>query len=284
MSKMIYFIVMFASMALSGCTGSGKMKSPPGYDLNKPEVFNLPPSLKEVSGIAFKPGTTNTLYAQQDEDGDVFIFQPGDKKPAVIKFGKKGDYEDIGMYKDTTVVLKSDGTLYYFSLNNIQNGEAVNVKVIKDAVPGGEYESLYIDDNGNAYLLCKECDKKKTAASGYKLSFSATGEIIATGFLIDDSGFKKDKHINLQNLKPSALTMNKQTGEWYILSSIHKVLVITNASWQVKAMYPLSPSSLFTQSEGVAFDENYNLYISNEGTGINSGTLLKFTYQKPTDK
>jgi hypothetical protein len=56
------------------------------------------------------------------------------------------------------------------------------------------------------------------------------------------------------------------------------MLVIADANWQVKEVYPL-PSSTFVQPEGIAFDGNNNLYISNEGGPTSGGNILKFTYK-----
>ena len=97
-------------------------------------------------------------------------------------------------------------------------------------------------------------------------------------------------HINVKDIeaqlgksklsfRPSALAKNPGTGEWYILSSVNKALVIADAAWHVKSVYPLQ-SSLFVQPEGIAFDNQNNLYISNEGDELHQGTILKFNFKK----
>jgi uncharacterized protein YjiK len=47
----------------------------------------------------------------------------------------------------------------------------------------------------------------------------------------------------------------------------------------VKEVYPLNPA-LFRQPEGIAFDNENNLYISNEGDDISKGNVLKFVFKK----
>lgn len=79
--------------------------------------------------------------------------------------------------------------------------------------------------------------------------------------------------------RPSALAKNPKTNEWYILSSTNKLLVVADANWKVKTVYPLD-LSLFLQPEGIAFDNQNNLYISNEGDKTSKGTVLKFNYKK----
>jgi uncharacterized protein YjiK len=78
---------------------------------------------------------------------------------------------------------------------------------------------------------------------------------------------------------PSAFAKNPATAEWYILSSVNKMLVVTDENWKPQAVYRLTPS-IFNQPEGIAFDKDNNLYISNEGGDSGSGTILKFIYRK----
>ena len=51
-----YSIVFFLLIAINACKHPEAVKSPPGYDLSKPQEFKLPPGLQEVSGISFKKG------------------------------------------------------------------------------------------------------------------------------------------------------------------------------------------------------------------------------------
>jgi uncharacterized protein YjiK len=68
------------------------------------------------------------------------------------------------------------------------------------------------------------------------------------------------------------------TKQWYIVSSVNKVLIVLDDRWQVKGMYPLDPV-LFKQPEGLAFDAKGNMYISNEGQQGNANVLL-FSYKQ----
>jgi len=78
--------------------------------------------------------------------------------------------------------------------------------------------------------------------------------------------------------RPSALALNNFTNEWYILSSVNKLLVITDEQWKIKQVLKLDPV-LFSQPEGMAFDNKQSLYISNERGQAQSATVLKFVYQ-----
>jgi uncharacterized protein YjiK len=76
-------------------------------------------------------------------------------------------------------------------------------------------------------------------------------------------------------LRPSALAKNPLTGEWFILSSVNKLLVITDDRWRVKNAVSLKGSE-FNQPEGIAFDSQGNLYIANEGDDLSEGNILLF--------
>ena len=270
-------------LAASGCKlPKPKYTSPEGYNLKDPDKFNMPSSLLEISGIALRDGNSDTVYSIQDEDGRLFRQKWHVKKQQHMKFGPKGDYEDLAIFHDRFFILKSNGTLYSFPYSESVKEESAQVKERKKLVPKGEYESLYADpQNNKLYLLCKSCqvDKKKKQITGYVLQYDP-----ATDSLTGPESFRLDlnqlKQINTRlktSLKPSALTKNPRTGEWYILSSANKLLIVTDQNWKIKQAHKLN-SSTFNQPEGLAFDKNFNLFISNEGDEITDGNIIKFNY------
>lgn len=271
---------------ISSCAQDPKTyDSPQGYNFNDAEIIHLPDVLHEVSGIAFTKDTDNPLFAQEDESGIVYYFSPKDPYTLKgVKFAKNGDYEGIAVANDYIVVLKSDGTLYTFPLQDIKNKQSTNVKITKNIIPKGEYESLgFSHQNQLLYVVCKKCkeDKKSKSTSGYILSLSEKGEILFKDrFEIDEQQIENILSFKGKRFRPSAITYNMQSQQWFILDSINKRLVITDDNWQVAAVYALNPS-LFNQPEAIAFDKNYNLYIGNEGGDITrKSTLLKFKFIK----
>lgn len=257
-------------------------RSPPHYDLNDPIRYAMPKELEEISGIAFYRDDTSVLYTEQDEAGKVYWLHPGDKKASHFTFGKHGDYEDIALTDNSAFLLRSDGVLFSFPFDGI-NRRANNVHEWKNMLPSGEYESLYADTmNDKLYVLCKNCtaDKNNKTTSGYIFQLEKNDSIVLSAtFAIDTRQIEAatgKKHITF---RPSALTKNVFTDQWYILSSINKMLVVTDNNFQVTAVYHLDPK-LFVQPEGVTFDSNHNLYISNEGAHIQSGTVFKFPYRQ----
>lgn len=256
--------------------------NPKGYDLSKPVKFNMHINLTEISGIAFRHGRSDSLYAEEDEDGKVYYFKLGDKKISESRFAKSGDYEDIAICNNYTIILRSDGVLFSFPFSQVRNKEIGGVKKLKDILPAGEYEGMYADEKTNRlYILCKHCsaDKNKIS-SGYILQMQADGSFKpAGGFSIDVKAVEQLGGKKKGAFRPSALAKNLVTNEWYILSSVSKTLVVTDAGWKVKSVFPLNPAQ-FMQPEGIAFDNQSNLYISNEGDLVSAGNVLKFNYIK----
>lgn len=257
--------------------------NPKGYDLSKPVKYNMHINLTEISGIAFRHGKSDSLYAEEDENGNVYYLKLGDKKVSESRFAKSGDYEDIAICNNYMIILRSDGTLFTFPFNQVRNKEIQGVKKIKDMVPTGEYEGMYADEKTNRlYILCKNCDDdKRKVSSGYILQLQSDGTTKpAGGFSINVKNIEQQLTGKKKGaFRPSALAKNLNTNEWYVLSSVNKVLVVTDASWNVKNVYPLKPQ-LFNQPEGIAFDDHNNLYISNEGDLVTAGNVLKFNYTK----
>ena len=277
-----YFLHLFLFTAVTACSQkASKYTSPAGYKLDQPEKYEMPSPLLEISGITFKDDNSNMLYAEQDEEGKVFYLKPGDPKAQHTKFGKNGDYEDIAICGDKVILLRSDGSFYAFPFSEIGKPEASNVQEYKNVLPAGEFEGLFCDNKTQQlYALCKNCRDADTSksATGYILSITATGTIEQKGsFSIpvkEITAMINERKIKFQ---PSALAVHPVSNNWYILSSVNKLLVIADKDWNVKEVHHLNPS-IYTQPEGIAFDKNANLYISNEGNKTSNGNVLKMQY------
>lgn len=282
--RLVYVLPVLILISFSACKPEKlKFTSPKGYDLSHPEKFNMPESLQEISGIAFYKGKSDTVYSIQDEDGRLFRQGWGSKKQKHVVFGKKGDYEDVAILNETVMVLRSDGSLFVFPFIDAVKAKTDQVKVWDDILPDGEYEGMYADQQTNqVYVVCKNCksDKKEKIMSGSIFTYNAQKkELIASGnFTMDLSQLIEKGQILKTGLKASALTRNPHTGEWYILSSVNRLLVIASPDWKIKDVHRLN-SSVFNQPEGLAFDEQMNLYISNEGDELTAGNILKFKHK-----
>jgi len=158
------------------------------------------------------------------------------------------------------------------------------LKISKDLLPKGEYEAIYADEStGKVYVLCKSCkqDKGTNKASGYVLSFQSDGTLKTAGtFVVDGKDIDKLSGKKKSTFHPSALALHPLTNEWYIVSSVNKALIVTDKNWKIKNVYHLS-TNVYNQPEGIAFDKQGNLYISNEGSETTVGNILRFDYKKP---
>jgi hypothetical protein len=288
LKSMAYFMITDVGKAVStalfiisifGCKSSAKEeKTISSYNLEKPDKFFMPESLLEISGITFYKGKSDTVYAIQDEQGRLFRLPWGVKKQYNAKFGKQSDYEDVTIVNNQVLVLKSNGSLFSFPFADAVYSEIDSVKEWKQALPEGEYEGMYGDETtGKVYIICKNCpeDNSKNLVSGYILQSGDSVHQAGT-FQVDVNQIKSFTGKVKRGFRPSALAKNPVTSEWFILSAVNKLLVVTDSNWKIKETCFLNGNT-FNQPEGIAFDTEGNLYISNEGDDLSQGNILRFT-------
>ena len=271
-----------AVILIAGCNVlAEKEQTIKNYHMDKPEKFNMPESLLEVSGITLYKGRKDTFYAIQDEQGRLFRIAWGVKKQVNAKFGKQGDYEDLAIMNDRVIILKSNGHLFSFPFADRIYAEVDSVQEWKGVLPKGEYEGMYGDEvSGNIYVICKNCpaDNSKNMVSGYILhngdSIDPAGE-----FQINVDEIKAHTGKVKRGFRPSGIAKNPVTSEWFIISAVNKLLVVTDDKWKIKEACLLS-SNIFNQPEGITFDSTGTLYISNEGDDLSEGNILKFERYK----
>jgi len=272
------FLLLAVILFGMGCNSVGNENTlPKEYDFSNPETFNMPASLTEISGIAFNKGINSTIYAIQDEEGKLFHLNWQNQKNWHTKFAGKGDYEDLTIVKDQVVVLKSNGSLYSFPFSETKLDETGKTREWKNLVPKGEYEGIYGDESsGKVYVLCKNCagDIAEKKVSGYIFQTGTSIQKVGS-FSLNVDEIKTVAGKVKKGFQPSALAKNPVTGDWFILSSWNKLLIVTDKNWKPKHSYALS-SNNFNQPEGIAFDKTGNLYISNEGDNTKDGNVLKF--------
>ena len=96
-------------------------------------------------------------------------------------------------------------------------------------------------------------------------------------FQIDEEELADFLGVKRMIFKPSALAIQPETKDIYVLSSVAKSLIVLDQEGVLKSAYSL-PRSIFRQPEGIAFDTEFNLYISNEGRD-KKATMLKFKHR-----
>jgi hypothetical protein len=278
---LLFFCGVFS--VTGGCreSPSSAAPSPWGYDLAAPKKFVMSESLREISGIVLLAGNPDTMYAIEDETGKLYYFHLGDGKFPFRRFGDHGDYEDVTILNNKEfVVLRSDGSLFVFPIGLVGDQRSAQVRSYEHILPAGEYEGLFGDDSGRLIAMCKNCpiDDQQKEVSVYVLHYGPDHALAISGhFRVE---VPADRLISIHRkikFHPSCVARHPLTREWYIISSVNKVLIVLDERWKVKGMYALDPE-LFKQPEGLAFDRRGNMYISNEG-GKGHANVLLFPYK-----
>jgi uncharacterized protein YjiK len=269
-------VLQFSYDSASGTatkTGAGP------YNFTSPdEKMELGKHLHEISGMAYIPDK-DMMLAENDEKGDIFTLDYKNKNDKVnkIKFGGKGDYEDI-VYTDTAIyMLVSTGGV-------VQVDTRDSSFTTKEFIlPGekNEFEALYLDaEKKSLIMLCKECaHEKDEIRAAYRFDLATNTFDAAPAYTIDIAEIQKMLNDDKAEFKPSAAGINPVNGKLYIIASVGKLLVIadknTGKPEQVLRLDPV----MYNQPEGMTFAPNGDLYISNEG-GEGIATILKFVYKK----
>lgn len=276
--------LLLSMLLLVGCRTKTEKSSeffslPKGYSLASVRKIYLDDDLEEISGIAWDKGN---MMAIEDESSVIFEIEPETGKIlAKQKFQKNRDIEDILIKHDTAWVLRSNGDLYRVShfLADSSRTLIVNFPLEQSR----DLEAIAnLPDEPVIWVFCKVCewDEGPEQVSVFRFSIESMKFDIQPYRSIHRSVLKellpeKWKKIKMQ---PSAAAYHPLTQELYLISSTGNWLMTLDQKWNPTSFHLLNPS-LFKQPEGITFDEQGNLYISNEGvSGV--ANLLFFPYQR----
>ncbi len=251
------------------------------YDFTSPdEKMELGKHLHEISGMAYISGS-GLILGENDEKGDIFSFDFKNKNDKVgkVKFGGKGDYEDI-VYTDSAVyMLISSGTI----VKVLTKDSSFATQEFTLSAEKNEFETLYLGaDKRSLIMLCKECarEKKTGIRAAYRFDLATNSFAPIPVYTIAIADIQRMLNDNEALFKPSAAAINPVTGKLFILASVGKLLVIADTYGKPEQVFRLDPK-LYNQPEGMTFAPNGDLYISNEGgRGGGIATVLKFTPKK----
>jgi len=273
------------------------------YKLDDPDqTFELPEILKEISGLSFNHDFSK-LYAVQDEKGLVFIIDKirGEVEKE-FKFHKDGDYEGIEVVGDDVYVVKSTGTIY--EINKLGEADQKMEKYNLFLTRENDVEGLCFDPATNKLLMaCKgvpatgesfEIIRYKKVVYGFDIATKNIDSIPVYSIMLD--GIQKCIHTSkalkdpevlkssfsyeeeVLNFNPSAIAIHPATKNVYILSSAGKTLIVLNTEGEVIYIEKLD-KEIHRQPEGIAFDKDGTLYISNEGSDKKTARIYKFAYK-----
>jgi uncharacterized protein YjiK len=270
------------AFALAGCqsqTENGNYTNPPGYDLNRPSVFKLPPALDEISGIVFN-AKDNSVLSINDERGWLYkIHLDNDLNLQKWQYSKGADFEDLVLVDSTFYVLESNGNVIKFKF--ITPDSANVEEKLFTTQEKNEFEILYFDKTRNRLvLLCKKCDRDdNNSLTAFSYNLQANGYDSTPAYVIDIRKIEQLMDEKKVRFKPSAAAIHPLTGELFIISSINKALVVADQSGVPKAVYRINPK-IYKQPEGLTFTPRGDLIISNESADIGAANILYFKYNR----
>lgn len=270
-NKVTQFFI--AALLIAACSADrSNVFSIQGYNCGALKKIELEDQLREISGLAYDAGRKEFL-AINDEQETVFVLQPETFRiKNKMHFGEKGDYEEIQFFNNYIYVLRSDGTVFNMKYDG---ADVSDIKKFPYQGSKAEFESFYISPQKNTLVLIPKNSKDA------KISKVTTAYVIdaAAGTPVSEDNLKIQWQ-QLQHavtLHPSAAAVRSGTKQIYMVASIEKVLLVLDTAGNIQAEYAL-PFSVFAQPEGIAFDSDQNLYISNEAVGV-SPVIIKIPVQ-----
>lgn len=278
MSRLLLFLLFILTILLACAQKKSDNKTFSPYYPAKPDVIDMENDLEEISGITYH-ASDNTVFAISDDKGSLYKVSVSDGKIVdKLKFHEAKNFEDLAIVGDSCYVLNSNGNIVSFNYKTSEVKDAV-----MHHIPEGgknEFEILYHDKAANKLILiCKGCERdKKKVVSTFAYDIP-TGTYTGGSFSLDAKDILKKASFEKNRFKPSATAIHPITGELYIISSINKLLVVTNTNGTLKKVYPLD-AQLFKQPEGIAFTPSGDMLISNEAAGKGAANILYYKYSR----
>lgn len=230
------------------------------------DTWELPKELAEISGIAFLG--EDKIVGVQDENGVLYVYNLNSRKiEKQIEFGPNGDYEGVALDRTTAYVLKTDGTIIVIE----DYLTAAKVSEIKTGLTLEEDpEGLCLDEQNNRLLVAiKGNDPKAEDSKGiYGIDLSRQKMLASPVYNIDlnSAVFKEVNEEELQEtFKPSEINIHPETRQIYLLEGQNPKLLILDPNGKPQEFFVLNETD-FPQPEGLSFDQQGNVYISNEGS------------------
>jgi hypothetical protein len=283
------FVLLNLVILLSALTCSCKQSHPASksishYDVNKPDKkLELPAILNEISGLTILNG--NTIACVQDEKGIAFIYDLADNRISKqLTFGSDGDYEDIAKVGNTLYILRSDGGIIEFSNYNSATPKS---KIYETGVPAKDNEGLFYDKSNNRLLIGTKSKIEKNVKGVFSFDLNSKTLNPSPVHKFDTKQLEKvlnNKGIEIKSkkgklkFKLSALAINPKDENLYVLSASEYLIFVFDKSGHLLEVTELTPQ-IYKKAEGIAFYENGDMLISNEGDG-GKANIVKIKYKK----
>lgn len=238
----------------------------------------MPPVLAEISGIALT--RDGRLLAHDDELSRIFEIDP--RRGVILKSfmvgdGLHGDFEAITVVGDEIYLLQSNGHLFRFREG--ANGAHVPYRIY-DTKLGKEceFEGLaYEKDSARLVLPCKKAHLKHLDDELviYRMKIADEGGGAISMFSVPLTEVIADN--NWKKFRPSDITIDPATGNYVMISSLDKGLVVMTPSGEV--VHSRKLPGAHQQAEGVAITSDGIVIISDEATS-NPATITLYKWNR----
>lgn len=296
---LIISIMTTLSWGQAGCQRTYVPDNTFPYDLNSPvKTLTLVPELIEISGITAIDNSPE-LIATQDEKGTLYFISKADGKLSdSLVFAGKGDFEAITCVHDTIYVAKSNGSLYMIPPGQHDTARLV-IRLSRAWESEYDIEGMTYDAEKHRLLLVAKAQPNALRSDerdifAYSLSDKVLlPEAVATirRQAFNDyfthcghcTGLEKQRALYGNPLEPfpfnpSEIAIHPLSGLWYISAANGNLLIIMQADGKILNMHKLS-KNVHLQPEGLWFESNGDLYISNEGNENRPASINLFKYR-----
>jgi uncharacterized protein YjiK len=226
----------------------------------------MPPQLREISGLALT--SSGTVLTHDDNVGRVYEIDP---KTGILlrgfslKGNVKGDFEAITTVGSDIYLMSSNGRIYVFKAG--KDGSQVDYRVYNTGLGKQcEFESLaYEPDSSRLLMACKRfLDKNEPhALLIFRIPLPLSNKGAKAGIstmripIEEVAGSNKWK-----NFRPSDMNIDPSTGNYVLVASREKALVVITPEGDVVRSEPLPGDH--RQAEGVAITRDSILLVSDE--------------------
>jgi uncharacterized protein YjiK len=256
--------------------------------MNPDSVYVMPKELKEISGLSHYRDMQ--FFTVNDEKGNLYLYDLSTGTIiAEVDFGKRGDYEAVTRNNNIVYVAESNGNVKVIDYQRRTKISEFNSSLSKK----NDVEGLSFDAENNWLLFaCKgkleNKDKKTKNAKGiyyidlnnrntdikeYKIiNLEQELDSLTRFNLFDNFINNTNTNSRIRRFAPSGMSYDPITGYLYILANRGKILVVLDKEKDTKGIYFLS-HRIFGQPEGISFDKDGNLYISNESKSTKANII-----------
>ena len=290
-------VILFLSSTLIFIKGPGLSENFSGYQsqsfslpfkiVNPDSTYLMPKDLKEISGLTINE--EKKILTVNDEKADLYFYDlTASHISSEFDFGKNGDYEAITLDGKIAYISESNG-----NINVIDITSQTKIKEIKTPLSRrNNIEGIVYEESAHRLLMaCKGDLENKNRNKRIKGIYAY--DLTSNKFLKDPYALINLRHVidslrpvnlltnsiskisvnsRINAFAPSGMDIDPLTGNLYIVSNRGRILTIMSPKKSIIGIYFL-PYQLFGQPEGLAFDNEGNLFISNEANSTKANIL-----------